>query len=256
MEGIPGCRKSRESFAFGMDYYIAGEKMGVVVRRATALMWLIFSALAYSQQATPPRTQVEDKEAPKELGPATSPTAEKAAEAVKTPTAVTPMPTAAPVDPKTFEIGAEDILLIRVWREPELSSAVQVRPDGKITLPLVGDMQASGLTPEELKLQVVEALSEFINKPEVMVSIQSVQSRRYYITGEVNRPGTYPLVVPVTILEALTNSGGFREFANTKKITILRKGKLIKFNYNDVIKGKNLDQNILVETGDFINVPD
>jgi polysaccharide export outer membrane protein len=216
----------------------------------------MLAGIAYSQQATPPRTQVEEREKPKELGPATSPTAEKAADAVKAPVAVTAMPTAAPVDPKTFVIGAEDILMIRVWREPELSSAVQVRPDGKITLPLVGELQAAGFTPEELKAKVVESLSEFINKPEVMVSLQQVLSRRYYITGGVNRPGTYPLVVSVSVLEALTNAGGFREFANTKKITILRKGKLIKFNYNDVIKGKNLDQNIQVENGDFINVPE
>ena len=229
--------------------------MGAVVRCLTTLLWLSLAGAAYTQQANPPRTQVEEKEKPKELGPATSQTAEKAAESVKAPVAVLAMPTAAPVDPKTFEIGPEDILMIRVWREPELSTGVQVRPDGKITLPLVGEMQAAGLTPEELKAKVVEALTEYINKPEVMVSIQSVQSRRYHITGEVNRPGTYPLVVPVTVLEALTNAGGFREFANTKKITILRKGKIIKFNYNDVIKGKNLDQNIAIENGDFVNVP-
>lgn len=231
--------------------------MSVAVQRMIILFWLMLMAfgIASGQQATPPRTQVEEKEAPKELGPATSPTAEKAAEAVKAPVGVTPMPTAAPVDPKTFELGPEDILAVRVWREPELSSAVQIRPDGKITLPLIGEIQAAGLTPEALKEKVVEALSEYINKPEVMVSLQSVQSRRYHITGEVGRPGTFPLVVPVTILEALMNAGGFREFANTKKITILRKNKLIKFNYNDVIKGKNMQQNIPVENGDFINVP-
>jgi polysaccharide biosynthesis/export protein len=239
-----------------VNYFSAGEMMGVVVCRVTTLIWLMLAGIAYSQQATPPRTQVEEKEKPKELGPATSPTAEKAADAVKAPSAITPMPTAAPVDPKTFEIGPEDILLVRVWREPELSTAVQVRPDGKITLPLVGELQAAGFTPEELKAKVVESLSEYINKPEVMVSLQQVLSRRYYITGGVNRPGTYPLVVQVSVLEALTNAGGFHEFANTKKVTILRKGKLIKFNYNDVIRGKNLDQNIKVENGDFINVPE
>jgi polysaccharide export outer membrane protein len=101
----------------------------------------------------------------------------------------------------------------------------------------------------------VKALQEFINKPEVMVMVQAVLSRKYYITGEVNRTGPFPLVVPITILEALTNAGGFREFANTKKITVLRKGKILKFNYNDVIKGKNMDQNVLVEPGDYIVVP-
>jgi polysaccharide biosynthesis/export protein len=229
--------------------------MRVGVRSITFLLWLGLLGMAFGQQATPPRTQVEPKEAPKELGPATSPTVDKAADAVKAPVAITPMPTAAPVDPKTFEMGPEDIILIRVWREPELSSAVQIRPDGKITLPLIGEMQAAGLTPEGLKAKVVAALSEFINKPEVMVSIQSVQSRRYHIAGEVNRPGAFPLVVPITVLEALTNAGGFREFANPKKITILRKGKILKFNYNDVVKGKNMDQNVTVENGDYIVVP-
>ena len=227
--------------------------MRAALSRIALLLCLV--TITLPAQAPPPRTTPENKDAPQSLGPATGQTTEKAAEAVKTPVGPTPMPTAAPVDPKSFEIGPEDILLIRVWREPELSSAVEVRPDGKISLPLIGEIQAAGQTAETLKAKVVELLSEFINKPEVMVSIQAVRSRRYHIQGEVTRPGTFPLVVPVTILEALTNSGGFKEFANTKKITILRKGKIIKFNYNDVVRGKNMDQNILLENGDFINVP-
>ena len=223
------------------------------ISRVILVFWLLSTTTLLAQ--APPRTPVESQDAPKELGPATSQTTEKSAEAVKTPVGPTPMPTAAPVDPKTFEIGPEDILLIRVWREPELSSAVEVRPDGKISLPLIGEIQAAGQSAESLKATVVEKLSEYINKPEVMVSIQAVRSRRYHIQGEVNRPGTFPLVVPVTVLEALTNAGGFREFANTKKITILRNGKTLKFNYNDVVKGKNMDQNIKVENGDFIHVP-
>jgi len=165
------------------------------------------------------------------------------------------MVTAAPVDPKTFVLGPEDIVAVRVWREPELSFAAQIRPDGKITMQLVGEIEAAGKTPEELKDSVVEKLSDFLNKPEVSVSVQAVMSRRYYITGEVGRTGAFPLVVPITVLEALTNAGGFKEYANKKKITILRKGKIIKFNYSEVVKGKNLDQNILVENGDYIVVP-
>jgi polysaccharide export outer membrane protein len=214
---------------------------------------MLLASLAQAQQA--PRTPPQSEEKQQELAPATSPTREEAAARVKTPVGVAAMPTAAPVDPKSFELGPEDIIAIRVWREPELSFAAQIRPDGKITMQLVGDIQAAGLTPDQLKASIVEKLSEFINKPEVSVSVQSVQSRRYYITGEVMRAGAFPLVVPTTILEALTNSGGFREFANTKKITILRKGKIIKFNYQDVVKGKNLEQNIQVENGDYINVP-
>lgn len=230
--------------------------MIVVRNRAWSAMILLLvmvgAVFAQPVQRTNPNDKKEEKQ---ELGPATAKTKDEAEAAVKAPVAIPVMPTAAPVDPKTYVIGPEDILAVRVWREPELSGAVQVRPDGKITLPLIGELEAAGQTPEGLKNKVVEALQEFIVKPDVIVSLQSVQSRKYYITGEVSRPGTFPLIVPVTVLEALTNAGGFREFANTKKITILRKGKILKFNYNDVVKGKNMQQNIPIENGDYIVVP-
>jgi polysaccharide export outer membrane protein len=230
--------------------------MIVVRNRAWSAMILLLvmvgGVFAQPVQRTNPNDKKEEKQ---ELGPATAKTKDEAEAAVKAPVAIPVMPTAAPVDPKTYVIGPEDILAVRVWREPELSGAVQVRPDGKITLPLIGELEAAGQTPEGLKNKVVEALQEFIVKPDVIVSLQSVQSRKYYITGEVSRPGTFPLIVPVTVLEALTNAGGFREFANTKKITILRKGKILKFNYNDVVKGKNMQQNIPIENGDYIVVP-
>jgi polysaccharide export outer membrane protein len=234
---------------------VLGAKMRLARNRAWYAVLVVFflsTALAFAQPV--PRTNPPEKEK-QDLGPGTAKTTEEAEEAVKAPPAIPALPTAAPVDPKTYVIGPEDILSIRVWREPELSTAVQVRPDGKITLPLVGELQASGETPEGLKNKVVTALQEYILKPDVYVSLQSVQSRKYYITGEVNRTGTFPLVVPTTILEALTNAGGFREFANSKKITVLRKGKTLKFNYNDVVKGKNSEQNVLLEPGDLIYVP-
>ncbi|MBM3745028.1 MAG: hypothetical protein FJW34_04450 [Acidobacteria bacterium] len=161
----------------------------------------------------------------------------------------------APVDPKTYELGAEDVVQIRVWREPDLSGLVVIRPDGRITLPLIGDVVAAGLTPLELSARVAEKLAEYINRPEVIISVQSVRSKRYYVTGEVNRTGAYPLAVPTTVLEALTQAGGFREFANTKNITVLRGSKRFRFNYKDVVKGKNLGQNIRLESGDYIIVP-
>jgi polysaccharide export outer membrane protein len=163
---------------------------------------------------------------------------------------------AAPVDPKTYLIGPGDVVGVKVWKEQEISGSYQVRPDGKITLPLIGEIQAGNLTPLQLTEQLTKALGEYINKPDVTVSIIAVLSKKYYITGEVNRPGAYPLVVPVTVMEALSNSGGFREFANKKKIVIMRGTQRIKFNYNDVVKGKNLDSNILVQDGDQIYVPD
>ncbi|MCS7313954.1 MAG: polysaccharide biosynthesis/export family protein [Bryobacterales bacterium] len=170
------------------------------------------------------------------------------------PAALAEAPPAA-VDPRTYIIGPEDILLIRVWREPEHSGLVTVRPDGKITLPLIGDIQAAGLTPDKLDAEVTNALAKYINNPDVIVSVQAVRSKRYYVTGEVNRPGAYPLVTPVTVLEALTLAGGFRDFANKKNITILRGNQRFRFNYNDVIKGKNLSQNIVLQHGDYIIVP-
>jgi polysaccharide biosynthesis/export protein len=159
-----------------------------------------------------------------------------------------------PLELKDFIIGAEDVLVIRVWREPELSGQYVVRPDGKISLPLVNELQAAGLTPEGLKATIVSSLSRYINNPEVSISVGQVNSRKYYIQGEVNRPGSYPLVVPTTVLEALVNAGGFKEFANTKKIIILRGKTQLRFNYKDVTKGKHTEQNIRLEPGDQIIV--
>ena len=210
---------------------------------ASALLWA---------QAPEPKTTAPPKEgAPPPLAPGAPKTKEEAADAVR-PASDLP---AAPVDPKSYVIGPEDIIEVRVWREPEVSAIVQVRPDGKITLPLINDIDAAGSTPEKLKGRLVEALSQYYNKPEVFVVIRAVQSKKFHIVGEVNRTGTFPLVVPITVLEALTNAGGFREFANRKKITILRSGKILKFNYNDVIQGKKMEQNLLIEPGDYIVVP-
>jgi polysaccharide biosynthesis/export protein len=160
----------------------------------------------------------------------------------------------APVDPNKYIIGAEDILRILVWREPDLSGIYAVRPDGKITMPLVGEIQAAGLTPEQLKKSLIEALLKYINNPDVTVMVQDVRSKKYYIDGEVNRPGFFPLVTPTTVLEALSNASGFREFANQKKIRILRHGAILKFNYKEVTNGKHLEQNIYLENGDHIIV--
>jgi polysaccharide biosynthesis/export protein len=160
----------------------------------------------------------------------------------------------APVDPKTYVIGAEDVLAVRVWKEPDASAIVTVRPDGKITLSLGGDIQASGLTPEQLSKRIAETMSSYINRPQVTVIVQGVYSKKYYISGEVSRPGAFPLVVPTTIVEALTQAGGFREFANQKKIIVMRGSKRVPFNYKEYIKGKGLDQNIQLENGDHIVV--
>ena len=160
-----------------------------------------------------------------------------------------------PVDPNTYIIGSEDILRVMVWENPNMSGPVTVRPDGMITLPLINDLKAGGITPKQLKDLVTKAYEEFIIKPEVMISVMAVNSKFYYISGEVNRPGQYPLVTAKTVMQALTIAGGPREFANKKNILIIRGPKRYKFNYNDVIKGKNMQQNIYLESGDMINVP-
>jgi polysaccharide export outer membrane protein len=159
------------------------------------------------------------------------------------------------VDPHKYIIGAQDVLFVLVWRESDLSGDKVVRPDGKISFPLIGEMQASGITPDELARNVTAALSKFINNPEVTVSLMQVNSKRYYIDGEVNKPGEYKLVTPTTILEALSEAGGFREFAKTAKIRILRGTTSLKFNYKEVSHGKKMEQNVYLESGDHIIVP-
>ena len=171
--------------------------------------------------------------------------------AAEMPAADTP---AAPVDPKSYRIGPEDVVSIMVWREKEMSGMFVVRPDGRITLPLAGEIMVSELTPEQVQSKVVELYSKFINKPEVSVSLARVGSKKYYLVGQVMRTGTFPLVVPINVLEAINSAGGFQEYANKKKVIILRGDKQLKFNYAEVIKGKNMAQNIQVENGDHIIV--
>ncbi|MGH9667600.1 MAG: polysaccharide biosynthesis/export family protein [Bryobacteraceae bacterium] len=160
------------------------------------------------------------------------------------------------VDPDTYRMGPEDVLFVRVWREPDFSLLVSVRPDGKITMPLVGDIQAGGLTPIELGKDVAKSLTKYINTPDVTIIVQQVNSKKYYITGEVQKTGAFPLVVPTTVLQALSGAGGFREFANQKKIKILRGKQRFRFNYKQVISGKHLEQNIYLQNGDYVIVPD
>jgi polysaccharide export outer membrane protein len=166
-----------------------------------------------------------------------------------------------PLDDKAYIIGAEDVIRIEVWGDPRLSGDFLVRPDGKISMNLIGDVMASGKTPEDLSVEVGERLKagEFMRSPSVIVGIKDVRSKKYYLQGEVNKPGAVPLVVPTTILEALVQAGGFRDFARKNKIRILRMKdgvqKEFKFDYNAVTKGKHLEQNIKLEPGDMIIVP-
>jgi polysaccharide export outer membrane protein len=163
---------------------------------------------------------------------------------------------AQPVNPQTYLIGPEDILRIEVFRDNDMSRVVNVRPDGKITLPLIGDLQAEGLTPERLGVQLKEALSQFNNNPEVTITVLAVNSKSFMVTGKVNRAGKFNLVMPIRVFDALGLTGGFQDFANTKKITIVRGADRLYFNYNDYVKGKKeaLNQNIWIQSGDTILV--
>ena len=171
-----------------------------------------------------------------------------------TPGAPDPNATGLAVDPKAYVIGELDQILIKVFRDSDFTGVYMVRPDGKITLPLVGEMQAAGLTLDALGVKVKEALSDLIIKPDVNVMLMQVNSKWYTISGEVYRTGKFPLLTETRVFEALNETGGFKDFANRKKIIIVRGPKRIYFNYDEVKKGKKLNQNIMLENGDTIIV--
>jgi polysaccharide export outer membrane protein len=163
-----------------------------------------------------------------------------------------------PEDTQQFVIGAEDVISISVYDQPQFQVTLQsVRPDGIISMPLVGEVKATGRTPRELETEIAKVLSDqyLRTTPRVMVTINMVKSRYFLIEGGVNKPGRYDLLVPTTIIQALVNAGGFHEFANTKKINLLREGKVVVvFNFNDAIKGKHPENNIYLKHGDLIAV--
>jgi polysaccharide biosynthesis/export protein len=214
-------------------------------------------------QTPPPK----DAQPPSKAGAPTAPPAgadgvtDPASMAGDKPSKAQPVPTGgAPVE-KTFIIGAEDVLQVWVLQQPGISSQYTVRPDGIISVPQVGDVKASGLTTEQLEVAIAERLkaNEILNDPSVTVGVFQVRSRKYFISGEVNKTGEGFLVVPTRVSEALANAGGFRDFAKRTNIRIIRimpDGKPKKFIYNDkeVSHGKKLEQNIFLEPGDHIYV--
>jgi polysaccharide export outer membrane protein len=158
-----------------------------------------------------------------------------------------------------YKIGPQDLLKIDVWKEDQLTRIVPVRPDGKITLPLLNDIQASGLTPMELASAISDQLKKYITNPQVTVTVTEINSRRIYVTGEVLKAGAYALLPHMTVLQALSSSGGFTQFARVKNIYVLRteNGKQVKmpFNYKEAVRAKNPEQNIELLPGDVIVVP-
>lgn len=160
----------------------------------------------------------------------------------------------------SYVIGPDDVLAISVWKEPDISRTLPVRSDGKISLPLAGEVQAAGQTPHQLETALVAKLRNFIAEPEVAVIVSEVKSQKFNILGEVNKPGAYALSNGLTALDAVALAGGFRDFAKQKSIYILRRDASgaetrIPFNYKDVIQGKHAEQNVKLQSHDTIVVP-
>jgi polysaccharide export outer membrane protein len=159
----------------------------------------------------------------------------------------------------SYVIGPMDVLEIQVWKEPDFSRQVLVRPDGKITLPLIGDIPASGMNTMGLKALLAEKLENFVSNPEVTVIVLESHSKNFYIIGKITRPGTYPLNPDMTVLQAISVAGGLAEWADKDSIRIIRrsggKEEILPFDYEKVITGKKLEQNILLKPNDTVIVP-
>jgi polysaccharide export outer membrane protein len=160
---------------------------------------------------------------------------------------------------KDYVIGADDVLDVSVWKEQELTRTLQVRPDGKISMPLLGDVQAAGLTPGQLALTVSERLKKYLTAPQVTVILTQINSQRVYVIGEVTRPGAYTVLPGMTILQAISSAGGLTQFANGKKIFLMRDENHIQtkypFSYKEVLDGRKAAENLTVKAGDTIVVP-
>ena len=164
---------------------------------------------------------------------------------------------AVPVPPD-YVIGVDDVLNVVFWREKEMSAEVVVRPDGKISLPMLNDVQASGLRPEALAKVIEQAATKYVRDPGATVMVREIRSRKVYVIGEVSKPGTFSLGSDMTVLQAIAEAGGFLEHANKGDVVVVRnvggKEQRLKFNYKDVIRGKNTQQNVKLLPGDTIIV--
>jgi polysaccharide export outer membrane protein len=168
-------------------------------------------------------------------------------------------PAAAPAD-DSYVIGPADLLSINVWKETEISRSIPVRSDGRISLPLIGEVQAAGRTPRQLQQDLAKKLTSFISEPDVTVIVQEIHSQKFNVLGQVGKPGTFPLTDATTVLDAIALAGGFRDFAKQKSIYVLRQNpdgtqERLPFNYKDVVKGKHIEQNVKLLSRDTVVVP-
>lgn len=169
-------------------------------------------------------------------------------------------PKAAPQDAKLdYLIGPGDVLQIFVWKEPELTKDVTVRLDGRVTVPLLGDTEAAGRTPQQLAEELAKSLGKFLESPRVTVGVNQANSTRFYVVGQVGKPGEFPLTGRTTVLQALALAGGFKDFAKTDNVIIIRQDRagqnVIPVNYKKLEEGKDVSQNVLLRPGDTIVVP-
>ena len=166
------------------------------------------------------------------------------------------LPTPA-VLPTTYKIGVGDVLHILVWAEPQLTETAVVRPDGKVSLPLVSELDVAGLTPEAVQQTLTEQLIKFVRKPRVTVTVQEIHSRMVYITGEVQRPGAYPLLDAMNVVQLVARSGGLTDFAKQKQVYVLRavNSTRVNVNYEKVLRGQAAQQNVQLAPGDTVVVP-
>ena len=245
------------------------------IRVALVIVAVALVAPAWGVAQTPsqeqPAPQTQPAPAP---APAAPPQAPPAPPPAPTPDATKPppveavppagaqpqtVPTTGIQPPPGYVIGARDTLSVIFWRDKDMSADVSVRPDGMISLPLINEIKAEGLTPDQLRDQVTQRAARYVADPTVSIVVREIHSRQVYITGEINRPGAYSLMSPTTVMQLISMAGGLREFAKTKDIIILRneggKQSAIEFNYKDVRNGKKLTQNILLQPGDTIIVP-
>ncbi|HEX4169171.1 MAG TPA: polysaccharide biosynthesis/export family protein [Bryobacteraceae bacterium] len=229
-------------------------------RQRSCLVWTGFLFFLSFSVFAPSAVAQDTPTAPPQVPQITPPTAAQGQQQQQQPNDDRRQPSGAvknaePVNSSTYKIGAADILGIHVWNEPQFSGPVTVHEDGMITLPLLGDLKAGDMTPVQVEQEVTKALTKYVRQPLVTITVQEVGSKKYYMDGQIARPGEYPLVVPTTILEAISKAGGLAGFANPRHVYVLRGTRQIHFNYKDVLKGKKMSQNIELKPGDHVVVP-
>jgi polysaccharide biosynthesis/export protein len=216
-----------------------------ITRLGIALVGLMATTLyASAQDQTKPQQQQPTTQPPKETtpNPGTPGTA--------------PVAVAVPAD---YVIGPDDVLSVLFWRNQEISGDVAVRPDGLISLPVLNEVHAAGLTPEQLRQKLMQQASKYFEEPNVTIVVKAINSRKVYITGMIGKPGPYSLSGAMTVVQLIAMAGGLHEFADAKNISVLRteNGRQVRipFNYKDIQRGRNLKQNILLKPGDTVIVP-